>query len=92
MEIRRNFGGVVQRLQKSKEYAVIQSNGRSIAVLLPMTEYKEFLHYKRLAIFKEFTRQFGQEIEKCGLTEDELMNELEKSKNEVFAEQYGYFK
>jgi hypothetical protein len=31
----------------------------------------------------------GQEIEKRGLSEEEFMADLEKTKREVFAEQYG---
>ncbi len=42
----------------------------------------------RLAVFNEFTRQFGQEVERRGLTEEKLMAELEETKHEVFAEQY----
>lgn len=57
--------------------------------LLATAEYEQLLRYKRLAIFNEFTRQFGQEVETRGLTEEELMADLEKTKREVFAEQYG---
>jgi hypothetical protein len=57
--------------------------------LLSTAEYEQLLRYKRLAVFNEFTRQFGQEVEKRGLTEEELMAELEESKREVFEEQYG---
>jgi len=53
------------------------------------TEYEQLLQYKRLVVFDEFTRQFGQEIEKRGLTAEELMAELEETKHEVFEEQYG---
>jgi len=57
--------------------------------LLPTAEYEQLLRYKRLAIFNDFTRQFGQEVERRGLTEEELMAELEVTKREVFEEQYG---
>jgi len=53
------------------------------------TEYEQFLRYKRLAVFNDFTRRFGQEVEKQNLTEEELMAELEETKREVFEEQYG---
>jgi hypothetical protein len=52
-------------------------------------QYEQLLLYKRLAVFNEFTRQFGQEVERRGLTEEELMIELEGTKREVFEEQYG---
>jgi len=59
------------------------------AVRLPTSEYEQLLRYKRLAVFNEFTRQFGQEVERRGLTEEELMAELEETKREVFNEQYA---
>lgn len=41
------------------------------------------------AAFHDFSRRLGQEVEKRGITEDELMAELEKTKREVFEERYG---
>lgn len=58
-------------------------------ILLSIAEYEQLLRYKRLAVFNDFTRQFGKEIERRGLNEDELMTELEETKREVFEEQYG---
>lgn len=56
---------------------------------LSKEEYDQLMQFKRLAEFNEFTRQFGQEIERRGLTEEELMAGLEETKDEVFNEQYG---
>ena len=61
----------------------------SETILLTTAEYEQLLRYKRLALFDQFTRQIGQEVEKRGLTEEELMTDLEESKREVFEEQYG---
>jgi prevent-host-death family protein len=88
-EMRRNFSAVVQRLQKRREHAVIQKSGAPVAVLLPMAEYEELLRYKRLMVFETFTREFGQEVERRGVSEDELMAELEETKREVFREHSG---
>jgi prevent-host-death family protein len=88
-EMRRNFSAVVQRLQKRREHAIIQRSGAPVAVLLPIAEYEELLRYKRLMMFDKFTREFGQEVERRGLSEDDLMAELEETKREVFQEQYG---
>ena len=73
-----------------KELGQVQSAPTQPAVtLLPTAEYEQLLQYKRLAVFNEFTRQFGQEVEKRGLTEEKLMSELEETKQEVVEEQYG---
>ena len=47
------------------------------------------MRYKRLMIFDQFTGDLGREVEKRGLSEEELMAELEETKREVFLEQYG---
>ena len=60
-------------------------------VLLSKTEYEQLLRYKRLAVFDDFAREFGHEIAQRGLTEEELMAELEETKRDVFEEQYGQF-
>jgi prevent-host-death family protein len=88
-EVRRNFGAVVRRLRQHHEHAIIQSSGTPIAVLLPLSEYEQLLRYKRLAVFDQITRELGQEVERRGLSEEELMSELEETKREVFLEQYG---
>lgn len=88
-EMRRNFGAVIRRLRKRREHAIIQSSGTPVAVLLSMSEYEQLLRYKRLMVFDQFTQELGQEAERRGLSEHELMNGLEETKRQVFLEQYG---
>jgi prevent-host-death family protein len=87
-EIRRNFSSVVRRLRKRREHAIIQRSGTLVAVLLSIAEYEQLLRYKRLMVFDKFTREFGQEVERRGIIEEELMAGLEEAKQEVFREQY----
>ena len=54
------------------------------------------MRYERLtarqrakAAFYELSRNFGREVERLGITEEEFMADLEKTKRRVFAEQYG---
>lgn len=88
-EMRRDFSLVVRRLNKRREHALIQSKGAPVAVLLSVTEYDDFMRYKRLVVFEKFTREFGKEIEKQDLSEEELMAKLEETKREVFRERYA---
>lgn len=39
-------------------------------------------------VFDHLTRQIGEEAERCGLTEHELMEELEETKRKVFKEKF----
>ncbi len=88
-EIRRNFSAVVRRLRKRREHTVIQSDGVPVAVLLSIAEYERLMARERLAAFNDFARKLGQEVEKRGLTEDELLADLENTKREVTEARYG---
>ena len=89
-ELRRNFSLVIQRLRQRREHTVIKSGGAPVAVILSMAEY-ERLVARRLAkaAFEDFARNLGREVEKSGLTEEQLLEELEVTKREVFEERYG---
>ena len=91
-ELRRNLTAIVQKIRRKRKPAIIQSGGESVAVLLPMSEYEGFLKYQRLAAFDNFARNIGRAVEKSGLTEEQLMEELEETKREVFRENYGDLK
>ena len=94
-EIRRNLKAVLQRLRRSRDHAIIQSSGEPVAVLLSMAEYERLVVLKRregLAAFHDFAQNLGKEVERRGLTEEELLADLEKTKQEVFEERYGRLK
>jgi len=89
-EMRRNLRAIIQRLGKRREHAIIQSSGSPVAVLLSVAEYEQLVaRRRRKAAFHDFARRLGREVEKRGLSEQELMAELEQTKRQVFAEQYG---
>ncbi len=90
-ELRRNFKAVVRQIRKRREHAVIESSGEPVAVILSVEEYEKLVDRKRresLAAFNEFARNLGKEVERRGLTEEELLADLEETKREVFEERY----
>jgi len=95
-ELRRNFSVVVRRLRQKSEHTVIESSGAPVAVILSMAEYDKLIALERkrasIAAFKDFSRNLGKEVERLGLTEEELLEDLEKTKREVFEERYGKLK
>ena len=91
-EMRRNFSAVVRRLRKRREHTVIQSSSVPVAVLLPIAEYERLMARERLAAFDEFARKLGQEVEKRGLSEEEVLADLETTKREVAEARYGRLK
>jgi PHD/YefM family antitoxin component YafN of YafNO toxin-antitoxin module len=87
--MRRNMVAVFSRIKKRREHTVIKNNGDPIAVLLPMEEYERLMAYERLAAFDDFARQLGQEIEKQGLSEEQLLADFENTKRKVAEARYG---
>ena len=89
-ELRRNFNVVVRRIHQKHEHTVIESKGAPVAVILSVEEYEKLISRQNAkAAFRDFARNLGREVEKLGLTEEELLADLEKTKRRVFEEQYG---
>lgn len=88
-EVRRNLTSIVRQLRKKRKPAFIKSGGESVAVLLSVSEYERLLRFQKMAEFSKLARAIGKDIEKSGLTEEQLLEELEDTKREVFREQYG---
>lgn len=91
-ELRRNFTAIVQKIRRKREPAIIKSGGESVAVLLSMPEYERLLRYQKLDTFNKVARKIGRDVEKSGITEEQLLEELEETKREVFQEKYGNLK
>ena len=89
-EIRRNLSAIIRRLRKSHGHAIIQSSGAPVAVILSMAEYERLVARRQArAAFYDLSRNLGREVERLGITEEEFMADLEKTKRRVCAEQYG---
>jgi len=88
-QVRRNLNSVIQEIRRRRKYAIIEKSGSPVAVLLSVAEYEQLLRYKRLAMFDRLTRDLGEAVERRGLSEAELMAELEETKREIFREKYA---
>lgn len=59
-------------------------------VLLPRTEYERLLaRQRRRAAFQDLSQNLGRDVAAKGMSEEEFLADLEKTKHEVFTEQYG---
>ena len=89
-ELRRNFTLVVKRIHQKHEHTVIESKGAPVAIILSVEEYDKLVSRQNAkAAFRDLSQNFGRDVEKLGITEEEFMAELEKTKRRVFTEQYG---
>lgn len=79
-ELRRNFAAVVQRLRQRREHTVIQNSGAPVAVILSIAEYERLTARRRAkAAFYDLSRNFGRDVERLGITEEQFMADLEKT-------------
>jgi len=85
----RAFGKLLKRVYRSDEHLIVERDGFPVAVLLSYQEYEKLSRERAVAAFERFSRPFGHEIEQQGLTEEELLHDLDKVKQEVYAERYG---
>lgn len=94
----RKFGELVKRAFSGKEHFIVEKEGLPVVAIISMREYEDLMRereqheqdkQRRLKQFREATRAIGEAVERTGLTEEEIMAELEEAKEEVYQEYYG---
>lgn len=88
-ELHRAAGKMLKRVALQDEHLVVERDGYPVAVLLSYPEYEELMRLRAMAAHREFARALGQEAERQGLSEEQLMAELERDKRKVFDAAYG---
>ena len=94
----RKFGDLIRRVYSGKEHFVVEKDGLPVAAIISVQEYEALMEERdqweqdrqaRLKQFQETARAMGEEIARLGLTEEEVMAALEKTKAEVYQDYYG---
>ena len=67
----------------------MERDGFPVAVLMSYQEYEKLSRERALEAFERFSQDLGREIEKQGLTKEQLFKELEEARRKVFEEQYA---
>jgi prevent-host-death family protein len=88
-ELHRAAGKMLKRVALQDEHLVVERDGYPVAVLLSYPEYEELMRLRALAAHRELVRTLGQEAERQGLTEEQLMAELEQDKRKAYNAAYG---
>lgn len=84
-ELYRSGGKVLKRVAVNKERLIVERDGYPIAIIIP---YEPPQPSGETAL-RELVVALGQEAERQGLTEEQLMAELEADKRRVFEKHYG---
>jgi prevent-host-death family protein len=97
-QAQRKFGEVVRRVFAGREHFVVEKDGLPVMAIISMKEYDEFMQERdrreqekreRLKKFEQAAREIGAEAERRGITEEQLMEYLEQTKQEIYQRDYG---
>jgi PHD/YefM family antitoxin component YafN of YafNO toxin-antitoxin module len=92
-----DMNNLLIRLKSGKEHFVLEEASEEVAVILSISEYRALMQERerledqqhRLKQFWEAARSIGQAVKSSGLSEEEIMADLEEAKKEVYQEYYG---
>mgnify|MGYP001451346835 CR=1 FL=1 len=88
-DLQRASGSVLKRVALGGEHLIIERAGYPVAVILSYPEYEALMRERALTGHRELVIAMSREAERQGLTEEQLMAELEEVKRQVFEETYG---
>lgn len=93
-DVQRNFRDVVNRAGSGHEHIVVERDGLPVIVMLSVAEYQLLMHERelraeRLKKFEAAARHAGQEFERLGLSEEEVLAQLEDTQQQTYEERYG---
>ena len=88
-EARQYFGKVIQRAYSGDEHLVVEKNGLPVVVILSIKDYEEMRQAAALQNLQELNRSLNRKASALGLTEEELAEEVEGTKRDIFEELYG---
>lgn len=93
-EVQLNFSEVVNRASAGQEHIIVEQGGLPVIVMLSMAEYQLLmrereLREQRLKKYEDTARRIGQEIERHGLSEEEVLAQLEETQQQTYEDRYG---
>lgn len=88
-DLHRRLGQVIRRVALSNEHFVVEKGGLPVAVLMSFNEYERLMRDIKDRQHKELVRALGQEAERQGYTEEQLIAELKEDRRLRFQEEYG---
>ena len=90
----RKFGELVRRVYSGKEHFIVEKDGLPVAAIMSMADYEELMRERkqrdeRLKRFRELAHSIGKEIDRKGITEEQMMEDMERIRKELYQEHYG---
>jgi prevent-host-death family protein len=93
-EVQRNFREVVNRAGSGHEHIIVERDGLPVIVMISLAEYNLLMRERgqreeRLKKLEASARWIGQEMERRGLSEEQVLAQLEETQQQLYEERYG---
>ncbi len=85
----RAFGQLLKRVYRSDEHLIVERDGFPVAVLMSYQEYENLSRQRASEAFDRLSGAVRREMERPGLTEEQVQDEITRARQEVYREQYG---
>jgi len=89
-EVRGKLGRLLNRVHRREEHLVVEKLGIPVAAIISMEDYE---HYQRLLVqerHRKLGKKLGEAAKRQGLTEEQLIAEMEEDRRAVYKEMYGF--
>jgi prevent-host-death family protein len=80
---------VIQRVAIEQKPIVLERNGTPVVVVLSLKQYEQLLQKAGLSVFEHLCQAAGQDALQQGLTEEQVVKEMEEIKQQLYQELYG---
>ena len=87
-ELQRSSGKVLRRVAQDNQHLIVERDGYRVAAMVPYPEYEALMRLRASAAHRQLVRSLGARAEQQGLTEKDLLAEVEAAKRQVHAERY----
>ncbi len=82
-EVRNHFGKFLSDVYRGEKHLVVEKGGIPVAALISMKEYEEFRRWLARNLLNELGRNMGAVAKRHGLTEEQLLEEMEEDRKAV---------
>ncbi|HEC23076.1 MAG TPA: type II toxin-antitoxin system Phd/YefM family antitoxin [Chloroflexi bacterium] len=89
----RKFGDLIRRAFAGREHFIVEKDGLPVVAIISITEYEALMEERRqredrLRRLEEHARALGEEAAQRHISEEQLLEELRETRQEIYREEY----
>jgi prevent-host-death family protein len=88
-EVRNNLGSLLNRVHRGKEQLVVEKLGIPVAAIISIKDFEQYRRLLAQAYHQDLGRELGAAAKAQGLTEEQLIANMEEDRQAVYDELYG---